>query len=199
MGFTLLKIKILKPILMNLSLFMFLFLSDSKYSFAQDEIIDLESRKIELTKAANAGDAESQYMLGRLALETKNPPDHSTAVYWFRIASESNHLKAQEILGAQLFSGLGVPVNPKEASMWWHKAAMAGSSTAQASLGVLYALGSGVEKNLIESYKWLTVAAINGNEAAKIQRDDSISLQMTANEIREAQKRVELLISKIKK
>jgi uncharacterized protein len=199
MGFTLLKIKILKPILMNLSLFMFLFLSDSKYSFAQDEIIDLESRKIELTKAANAGDAESQYMLGRLALETKNPPDHSTAVYWFRIASESNHLKAQEILGAQLFSGLGVPVNPKEASMWWHKAAMAGSSTAQASLGVLYALGSGVEKNLIESYKWLTVAAINGNEAAKIQRDDSISLQMTANEIRKAQKRVELLISKIKK
>mgnify|MGYP001571740701 FL=1 len=199
MGFTLLKIKILKPILMNLSLFMFLFLSDSKYSFAQDEIIDLESRKIELTKAANAGDAESQYMLGRLALETKNPPDHSTAVYWFRIASESNHLKAQEILGAQLFSGLGVPVNPKEASMWWHKAAMAGSSTAQASLGVLYALGSVVEKNLIKSYKWLTVAAINGNEAAKIQRDDSISLQMTANEIREAQKRVELLISKIKK
>ena len=189
----------IKTILSKFAIILLLITSDSIISFAEDEIIDLKARKQELTKEANSGNTEAQFMLGRLALETKNPPDHSTAVYWFRIASEANHIESQEMLGALLFSGLGVPVNPKEASMWWHKAAMAGSSTAQASLGVLYALGSGVEKNLIESYKWLTVAAINGNEAAKIQRDDSISLQMTANEIRKAQKRVELLISKIKK
>jgi len=176
-----------------------IFLSDSIITYANDEIINLETRKQELTKDAYAGDADAQYMLGRLALETKNPPDHSTAVYWFRIASESNHLKAQEMLGAQLFSGLGVPADPKEASIWWHKAAMAGSSTAQASLGVLYALGSGVKKDLIESYKWLTIASLYGNKAAAIQRDDSISLQMTANEIREAQKRIDLIIKEIKK
>ena len=174
-------------------------LCDSLCSLAEDEIVDLETRKQELTKDAYSGNPEAQYMLGRLALETKNPPDHSTAIYWFRIASESNHLKAQEMLGAQLFSGLGVPANPKEASIWWHKAAMAGSSTAQASLGVLYALGSGVKKDLVESYKWLTIASLNGNKAAAIQRDDSISLQMTADEIREAQKRIELIINQIKK
>jgi len=185
-------------LLKSLIIILFL-LCDSLSSIAQDEIIDLETRKKELTENAYKGDAESQYMLGRLALETKNPPDHSTAVYWFRIASESNHLKAQEMLGAQLFSGLGVPANPKEASIWWHKAAMSGSSTAQASLGVLYALGSGVKKNLIESYKWLTIASLNGNKAAAIQRDDSISLQMTADEIREAQKRIDLIINQIKK
>ncbi|PPR15591.1 MAG: Secretory immunoglobulin A-binding protein EsiB [Alphaproteobacteria bacterium MarineAlpha9_Bin3] len=179
--------------------FFLIFFSDSVISYADDEIINLETRKQELTKDAYAGDADAQYMLGRLALETKNPPDHSTAVYWFRIASESNHLKAQEMLGAQLFSGLGVPANPKEASIWWYKAAMAGSSTAQASLGVLYALGSGVKKDLIEAYKWLTIASLYGNKAAAIQRDDSISLQMTANEIREAQKRVDLIIKEIKK
>ena len=185
-------------LLKSLIIILFL-LCDSLSSIAQDEIIDLETRKKELTENAYKGDAESQYMLGRLALETKNPPDHSTAVYWFRIASESNHLKAQEMLGAQLFSGLGVPANPKEASIWWYKAAMAGSSTAQASLGVLYALGSGVKKDLIESYKWLTIASLNGNKAAAIQRDDSISLQMTADEIREAQKRIDLIINQIKK
>jgi len=114
--------------------------SDSINSLAEDEIINLEERKKELTQDAYAGDSEAQYMLGRIALETKNPPDHSTAVYWFRIASESNHTKAQEMLGAQLFSGLGVPANPKEASIWWHKAAMSGSSNAQASLGVLMLL-----------------------------------------------------------
>jgi len=193
------KIKYIKFVYVNCFLVFLIILNSSLYSLANDEIIDLETRKKELTEDAYAGNPEAQYMLGRLALETKNPPDHSTAVYWFRIASESNHIKAQEMLGAQLFSGLGVPANPKEASIWWYKAAMAGSSTAQASLGVLYALGSGVNKDLIESYKWLTIASLYGNKAAAVQRDDSIALQMTANEIREAQKRIELLVDNIKK
>ena len=193
------KIKYIKFVFINSFLLFIIILNSSIYSLADDEIINLETRKKELTEDAYAGNPDAQYMLGRLALETKNPPDHSTAVYWFRIAAESNHIKAQEMLGAQLFSGLGVPANPKEASTWWYKAAMAGSSTALASLGVLYALGSGVKKDLIESYKWLTIASLYGNKAAAIQRDDSIALQMTANEIREAQKRIELLIDKIKK
>ena len=189
----------IKNFISKLLLILLIFSYDSSISFSNDEIVDLEIRKEELTKEANAGNSQSQYMLGRLALETKNPPDHSTAVYWFRIASESNHLESQEMLGALLFSGLGVPPNPKEAAIWWYKAAMAGSSKSQASLGVLYALGSGVPKNAIEAYKWLTISAMSGNEAARIQRDDSVALQMTANEIREAQKKVEALIKKIKK
>tara|TARA_B100001142_G_scaffold84404_1_gene85587 strand:+ start:1330 stop:1917 length:588 start_codon:yes stop_codon:yes gene_type:complete len=195
----LIKSKYIKFVFINSFLLFLLILNSSLYSLADDEIINLETRKKELTEDAYAGNPDAQYMLGRLALETKNPPDHSTAVYWFRIAAESNHIKAQEMLGAQLFSGLGVPANPKEASIWWYKAAMAGSSTAQASLGVLYALGSGVKKDLIESYKWLTISSLFGNKAAAVQRDDSIALQMTANEIREAQKRIELLVDKIKK
>jgi len=186
-------------ILSKFAIILLLITSDSIISFAEDEIIDLKARKQELTKEANSGNAEAQFMLGRLALETKNPPDHSTAVYWFRIASEANHIESQEMLGALLFSGLGVPPNPKEAAIWWYKSAMAGSTKSQASLGVLYALGSGVPKNAIEAYKWLTISAMSGNEAARIQRDDSIALQMTANEIREAQKKVEVLIKKIKK
>ena len=187
----------IKNFVSKLALIILIFSYDSSISFSNDEIIDLKIRKEELTKEANAGNSQAQYMLGRLALETKNPPDHSTAVYWFKIASESNHLESQEMLGALLFSGLGVPPNPKEAAIWWYKAAMAGSTKAQASLGVLYALGSGVPKNAIEAYKWLTISAMSGNEAARIQRDESISLQMTANEIREAQKKVEALIKKI--
>ena len=189
----------INKIISKLALIIVIFSYDSAISFSNDEIIDLEIRKEELTKEANAGNSQAQYMLGRLALETKNPPDHSTAVYWFRIASESNHIESQEMLGALLFSGLGVPPNPKEAAIWWYKSAMAGSSKSQASLGVLYALGSGVPKNAIEAYKWLTISAMSGNEAARIQRDDSVALQMTANEIREAQKKVEALIKKIKK
>jgi len=164
-----------------------------------EDIINLEEREKELQREAELGDTNAQFMLGRLALEGKTPPDHSLAVYWFRIAAESNHIQAQEMLGAHFFSGLGVPANPEQAYNWWHKAALQGSEKAQASLGVLYALGSGVQKDMIESYKWLTIAAINGNQEAQIQRDESISLQMTADEIREAQKRINETLKIIKK
>ena len=163
---------------------------------------DLEVNKIltekikELTQAANSGDANAQYSLGKMALENNNPPDHATAVYWFRIAAESDHLEAIEILGAHLFMGLGVPQNAEQAKEWWIKAANKGSSKAQASLGVLFALGNGIEKDFIESYKWFTLAAKNGNEEAKIQRDNSIALQLSADQIREAQDRVNEFLKK---
>ena len=98
-----------------------------------------------------------------------------------------------------MFSGIGVPPNPKEAYKWWKRAALSGSVKAQASLGVLYALGTGIEKNNIEAYKWLTIAAFYGNKNAQIQRDESIALQMTADEIREAQNRIEETLRLIKK
>jgi len=169
------------------------------YSANAEEIVDIEKRIKELTKEAQSGNTDAQYTLGRIALEAKSPPDHSGAVYWFKIAAESNHVAAQEMLGAHLFSGIGVPPNPKEAYKWWKRAALSGSVKAQASLGVLYALGTGIEKNNIEAYKWLTIAAFYGNKNAQIQRDESIALQMTADEIREAQNRIEETLRLIKK
>jgi len=83
-----------------------------------DDIINLEEREKELQREAELGDTNAQFMLGRLALEGKTPPDHSLAVYWFRIAAESNHIQAQEMLGAHFFSGLGVPANPEQAYNW---------------------------------------------------------------------------------
>ena len=160
------------------------------------DITDLNEKIKELTQAANSGNVNAQYSLGKMALENNNPPDYATAVYWFRIAAESDHLEALELLGAHLFMGLGVPQNAEQAKKWWMKAANRGSAKAQASLGVLFALGNGVEKDLIESYKWLTLAAKNGNEEAKIQRDDSIALQLSADQIREAQKRVNEFLKK---
>ena len=100
------------------------------------------------------------------------------------------------MLGAHLFMGLGVPQDSHQASVWWLKAAHSGSVKAQASLGVLYALGNGIKKDLIESYKWLSIAGKNGNDEAIMQRDNSIALQMNAEEIREAQKRIKSFANK---
>jgi len=177
--------------IINIFLSYFIIQIPLNYSLKAEEIVNIDKRIKELTREAESGNEDAQYALGRIALEAKSPPDHSGAVYWFRIAAESNHIEAQEMLGAHLFSGLGVPPNPKEAYKWWKKAALSGSVKAQASLGVLYALGTGIEKNNIEAYKWLTIAAFYGNKNARIQRDDSVALQMTADDIREAQKRIE--------
>ena len=190
-------------ILFILTFLLMLNCNDSSIVLAEEDfleneldITDLNEKIKELTQAANSGDVNAQYSLGKMALENNNPPDHAMAVYWFRIAAESDHLEAIELLGAHLFMGVGVPQNAERAKEWWMKAANRGSTKAQASLGVLFALGNGVEKDLIESYKWLTLAARNGNEEAKIQRDDSIALQLSADQIREAQKRVNEFLKK---
>jgi len=185
-------------ILLNLLLFINIYASAAEEVLEENslDITDINKQISELTKAANSGDPESQFLLGEISLRNNNPPDHATAVYWFRIASESNHLKAQEMLGAHLFMGLGVPQDSHQASVWWLKAAHSGSVKAQASLGVLYALGNGIKKDLIESYKWLSIAGKNGNDEAIMQRDNSIALQMNAEEIREAQKRIKSFVNK---
>ena len=180
--------------LMLNSPYLFTALAEEDNKEQEIEITDINKKIRELTKSAYSGDSEAQFLLGEIALKNNSPPDHATAVYWFRIAAESNHLQAQELLGAHLFAGLGVPQNSPEARNWWLKAANKGSMKAQASLGVLYALGNGIEKDLIEAYKWLTLAAIEGNKTAKEQRDDSLALQMTADEIRIAQKRVQIFL-----
>ena len=56
-----------------------------------------------------------------------------------------------------------------------------------------------VEKSSIHAYKWLTIAAFFGNKNAQVQRDESVALQMTADEIRTAQQLVEETIKNIKK
>ena len=52
------------------------------------------------------------------------------------------------------------------------------------------------KKDLIESYKWFSIAGKNGNDEAIMQRDNSIALQMNAEEIREAQKRIKSFVNK---
>ena len=102
--------KIFKKFIFCKIFFIFVIINNASNS---QEIRDLEKSKNELTAEANQGNVDAQYSLGRIALENKNPPDHSGAAYWFRIAAESNHIESQEILGALLFSGLGVPAKSK--------------------------------------------------------------------------------------
>jgi hypothetical protein len=59
------KIKYIKFVFINTFLLFLIILNSSIYSLADDEIINLETRKKELTEDAYAGNPDAQYMLGR--------------------------------------------------------------------------------------------------------------------------------------
>ena len=54
-------------------------------------------------------------------------------------------------------------------------------------LGMMYCLGREVEQDYVVAHKWLNIAALRGSLDARRHRRE-ISLEMTANQIAEAQR-----------
>ncbi len=74
-------------------------------------------------------------------------------------------------------------------------AAQRGDISAYYDLGVAFSTGShGADCDLIEAHKWFNLAAVSGHEEAQMCRAD-ISLEMTAREIAEAQRRARAWIA----
>ena len=88
-----------------------------------------------IQRAAEQGDAEAQFTLGRL-YETGEgvPRDDAEAVKWFQQAAEQGHTDAQDSLGRMYRFGLGVAKDDVEAEKWFSKAAGNGRA-AQEELG----------------------------------------------------------------
>ncbi len=83
-------------------------------------------------KAAQAGDAESAYILGYLytgGIGVK--PDLKESVKWYKIAAKKGHTNAQVNLGWAYIGGQGVKVDYKKAAFWVKKAKDKGSVQAK--------------------------------------------------------------------
>jgi len=94
--------------------------------FAEDAAVE------QYRKAAEKGDAEAQYELGRCYLLSKGVDQNfPEAVKWFRKAAEQGNVRAQYGLGACYFRGKGVPKDKTEAEKWFHKAAAQGHEKAK--------------------------------------------------------------------
>ena len=73
-------------------------------------------------KSAQAGDAESQYILGRAFHLGKGiKKDIEKALFWYRKAAEQGYVNAQHDLGLSYFYGQGVAKNLEKAVFWWQK------------------------------------------------------------------------------
>jgi TPR repeat protein len=107
-----------------------------------------------LLKAANAGDLEAQYALGRhCELAAKPGNDYTTTIYWYRSAAQQGHPSAQCSLGSIYSGGSLVPKDMKQALEWFGKAADQGDAKALWNLALLLSSGAeGVKKDLKKAF-----------------------------------------------
>ena len=94
--------------------------------------------RLELTAAAEAGDAGAQYRLGvDHFLGTHPRASDRGALYWFGHAAGQGHVPAQLLLGQMYERGMGVASNRVKAIHWYRQAAATGDSLAAGKLRIL--------------------------------------------------------------
>lgn len=115
----------------------------------------------ELRKNADAGDAESQYMIGlRYSNGDGLPQDSGKAVEWYEKAAAQGYIKAQYRLGELHY--FSEPKDIAKALEWWQLAAEKGDAGAQTALAVMYFNGEGVGKDLAKAVDLVQKAAAQG-------------------------------------
>ena len=112
-------------------------------------------------KAAQLGNAEGQYNLGRYYGGGYGGVERNIdeSLSWYRKAAEQKHAPAMQALGHIYFHGHGVPENKNEGIRWWKKAAEAGEAWSASELGKLYYNGLGVTKDYTQAVVWYRKAA----------------------------------------
>lgn len=119
----------------------------------------------ELTKHAEKGDCEAQFVLGAAFLAgDKVEQDYSQAAKWLRQAAELGHFAAQFNVALLLESGEnGVKRDPEGAVKWYLRSAEQGFMPAQLRLGEILDNGVGVAVSYEDAAKWYRKAAQQGN------------------------------------
>jgi TPR repeat protein len=123
---------------------------------------DVKTAVALLTRAADAGESEGRYLLGRLLLEGRARAgvlqDRATALGHMRRAAECGHVEAQLELGKALSFESLRSEDEVEAARWFRAAAALGNPEANYLLARLYAAGTGVGKDEAEAVRLLRVS-----------------------------------------
>ncbi|NOU35444.1 MAG: hypothetical protein HOO88_01515 [Kiritimatiellaceae bacterium] len=151
--------------------------------------------------AAEQGDAEAQYRLGR-GYDTGTdgfPLDEKEANKWYRQAAEQGHADAQCFLGLNYAWGSGTFVDYKEAVKWLRSSAEQGNAGAQLNLGRAYEKGQGVLEDYVQAYAWYLVAEVNGmprvTQKDEVTDKDALKKKLSSIQISAGQARAKELIT----
>ena len=120
-----------------------------------------------LLPAAEGGDAESQYLVGRCHhLYPATGRSYEEAFRWYSAAADHGHAGALFGLGTMYENGLGVPQSRSKAASCFLKAAEKGHPQAQYEYASLCEGGDVDGASMEDAYHWYAVAAENGVDAA---------------------------------
>jgi len=120
------------------------------------------------TKAAEKGDASSQYVLADMYESgTGVPKSQVEAIRWYKESAKGGNANAQYKVGLMYGKGEGVTQDKNEATTWYKKAAEQGHVEAEFTLGYRYEFGKGVAQNYSEAIRWYNKAAEKGNSSAQ--------------------------------
>ena len=143
-----------------------------------------------LKKAAENGNAEAQFELGRIYGNGEGvPQDYQTAIVWLEKAAAQNHAKAQESLGSIYANGVGVKQDFLTARNWYMKAAQNGLGSAQFLMATMYRFGLfESEVDMDQAMVWYQKAAYQNVAPAQlalgklamrgkhVKQDDAVAL-----------------------
>lgn len=122
----------------------------------------------EVRRAAQSGDAASEYRLGRAyACGRLVGRDRAEALAWFTKSADHGYAPAAAALGWIYFTGNGVPRDDRRAVEWLRRGAEGGVASAQNNLGIAYATGRGVARDAAEAERWFRAAAEQGAQDAE--------------------------------
>jgi uncharacterized protein len=142
-------------------------LCSGKYG-ASTEAINLKEANAWYTKAAQAGDAEAQYALGMLHLNSNvAAADSAEAVSWIERAANNDHPASLFQLGVMYGTGTAVRRDAQRALQWYELAAQLGHPLAQYNLAVMLAKGEGCEPDRDQAQTWFRKAAERGLPSAE--------------------------------
>ena len=114
------------------------------------------------SKAAEQGDADSQFFLGGMYYFGRGvQQDYAEAVKWYRKAAEQGDAAAQFCLGGMYAQGKGVKQDYAETVKWLRKAAGQGDADSQFCLGDMYARGEGVMQSGAAAADWFYKAGLS--------------------------------------
>lgn len=115
-------------------------------------------------QAAEAGDANAQYVLAGMFLRGNGiPKDTERGASWLMKAADRGHPQAQFALGELYERGEGVAANIPQAVKWYEMAARQQHGMAQLRLGELYLVGGAdISRDFGKAHLWLIRAAKAG-------------------------------------
>lgn len=118
--------------------------------------------------AAEGGNAEAQYQLGRCYENGWGvEQDAPQALKWYGKAIRQNHAEAQNALAHCYAYGIGVNQDYNEAIQLYRQAAEQGLASAQYVMGLSFEFGIGVDANTDTAARWYRLAAYQGDFRAK--------------------------------